>query len=85
MENMMDCTKNNLYIFVIILLICPFQEEHLKYPLQFSTAPPGGLTGTGVLQLEVLIRKLPSIDGFPPSAIVVSKIPTLKYTTYKQL
>lgn len=38
----------------------------------------GMITRSSVLQLEVLIRKLPAVDGLPSSSIVVSEISTLK-------
>ncbi len=36
------------------------------------------ITGSSVLQLEVLIRKLPPVDRFPPSSVVVGEISSLK-------
>lgn len=38
----------------------------------------GSFTRSSVLQLEVLIRELPSIDRLPPSSVVVGEISTLK-------
>lgn len=38
----------------------------------------GTITRSSVLQLEVLIRKLPPIDGLPSSSIVISKVTSLK-------
>lgn len=40
----------------------------------------GMVTRSSVLQLEVLIRKLPSVDRLPSSSIVVGEISTLKDT-----
>lgn len=36
------------------------------------------ITWSCVLQFEVLIRKLPSVDGFSSSSIVVGEVSTLK-------
>lgn len=38
------------------------------------------ITRSSVLQLEVLIWKLPTVDGLPSSSVVVSEISTLKDT-----
>ena len=35
-------------------------------------------SGTGVLELEVLVGKLGSVDGLAPSAVVVGEVATLK-------
>lgn len=36
------------------------------------------ITWPRVLQFEVLIRKFPSVNGFPSSSIVVGEVSTLK-------
>lgn len=36
------------------------------------------ITRSSVLQLEVLVRKLPAVDGLSSSSIVVGEVSTLK-------
>lgn len=61
-----------------------FNKQHNVFflinciPLTATVLKQMIITRSGMLQFEVLVRKLPSIDGLSPSSIVVCEVSTLK-------
>lgn len=52
-----------------------------RKPWEPEPEQTGRLTRSGVLQLKVLIRKLPPVDRLPSSSVVVGEIPPLRTHT----